>query len=171
MASEQHGRHKFQEITEIYNTNKDVIRNDKNEFENKISPAYEEIVVDLENQLANFDGIYEKYTTNISKQGEKWHKEIDIIITEMKTKLCDMKVSRRKILQEHLDEIKQKQSLISQTLFDLGELEKSTEVSPIVEYSSKISKFSYIPPKFQLTVSLPMFIPNPIDHKKLYLLF
>lgn len=169
MASEQHGIHKFQEITVSYKTKKGVIRKNKNQLENKISPKYEEIVLDLENQLANFDGEYEKITTDISKIGELWHKEIDIIINKMKTEICDIKVKRRKILQEYLDEIKQKQSLINQTVFALGELEKSTEVSPTVEYSSKISEFSKIPPKFR--ASLPMFLPNQIDHKKLYVLF
>lgn len=45
------------------------------ELVNCISPSYEEIAIDLENQLANLDGEYEKITTEIFKQGEEWHKK------------------------------------------------------------------------------------------------
>ncbi|XP_052676582.1 uncharacterized protein LOC128157945 [Crassostrea angulata] len=169
MASEQHGRHKFKEITEVYKTKKEVIKMDTEELVNNISPTYEKITLDLENQLANLDGGYEKLTTTISKQGEQWHREIDITINKMKTEISEIKVKHRDILQKHLDEIKQIQSLIKQTLQALKEIEKSTEVSSTIEYSSKITEFSKFPPKVQ--VLLPTFTPNPIDSEKLYRMF
>lgn len=54
-------------------------------------------------------------------------------------------------------------------MLDLIELEKSNEVSPIIEYSSKIREFSKFPPMVEVT--LPKFISKPIDHEKLYSLF
>lgn len=68
-----------------------------------------------------------------------------------------------------MDEIKQTQHLIHQSLLALGELEKSTEVRPTIEYISKIRELSKLPPKVQ--ISLPSFIPKPIDHEALYSLF
>eukprot|EP00105_Crassostrea_gigas_P033720 XP_011457194.1 PREDICTED: uncharacterized protein LOC105349198 [Crassostrea gigas] len=169
MASEQHGRHEFKEITEVYKTKKEVIKMDTEELVNNISPTYEKITLDLENQLANLDGGYEKLTTTISKQGEQWHREIDITINKMKTEISEIKVKHRDILQKHLDEIKQIQSLIKEALQALKEIEKSTEVSSTIEYSSKITEFSKFPPKVQ--VLLPTFTPNPIDSEKLYRMF
>eukprot|EP00105_Crassostrea_gigas_P023609 XP_011443516.1 PREDICTED: uncharacterized protein LOC105339609 [Crassostrea gigas] len=169
MASEQHGRHKFVEVTEVYKTKKDDIKKDKQEFENHISPTYEEISRDLETQLANLDGGYEKLTTTMSKQGEQWHREIDIIINKIKTEISEKKVKHRDILQKHLNEIKQIQSLNKETLQAIRKIEKSTEVSSTIEYSSKIREFSKLPPKVQ--VSMPTFIPKPIDREKLYSLF
>ncbi|XP_065938040.1 uncharacterized protein [Magallana gigas] len=169
MASEQHGRHKFVEVTEVFKTKKDDIKKDKQEFENHISPTYEEISHDLENQLANLDGGYEKLTTTISKQGKQWHREIDAIINKMKTEISEIKVKHRDILQKHLDEIKQIQSLIKETLQTIRKIEKSTEVSSTIEYSSKIREFSKLPPKVKVT--LPTFIPKPIDREKLCSLF
>uniref|UniRef100_A0A8W8LSU5 Tripartite motif-containing protein 3 n=2 Tax=Magallana gigas TaxID=29159 RepID=A0A8W8LSU5_MAGGI len=128
-----------------------------------------EIALDLENQLANLDGGYEKLTTTMSKQGEQWHREIDIVINKMKTELSEIKEKHRDILQKHLNEIKQIQSLIKETLQTIRKIEKSTEVSSTIEYSSKIREFSKFPPKVQ--VSLPTFIPKPIDREKLYSLF
>eukprot|EP00105_Crassostrea_gigas_P034179 XP_019918327.1 PREDICTED: uncharacterized protein LOC105317267 [Crassostrea gigas] len=159
----------FKEITEVYNTKKEVIKKDTEELVNKISPAYKKITLDLENQLAILDGGYEKLTTTLSKQGEQCHREIDIVINKMITEISEIKVKHRNILQKHLDEIKQIQSFIKQTLLVLREIEKSTEVSSTIEYSSKITEFSKVPPKVQ--VLLPTFIPKPIDRKELYRMF
>ncbi|XP_052677674.1 uncharacterized protein LOC128158755 [Crassostrea angulata] len=169
MASEQHGRHKFVEVTEVFKKKKDNIKKDTQEFQNHISPTYEEIALDLENQLANLDGGYEKLTTTMSKQGEQWHREIDIVINKMKTELSEIKEKHRDILQKHLNEIKQIQSLIKETLQTIRKIEKSTEVSSTIEYSSKIREFRKLPPKVKVT--LPTFIPKPIDSEKLYSLF
>uniref|UniRef100_K1Q8P6 Tripartite motif-containing protein 3 n=1 Tax=Magallana gigas TaxID=29159 RepID=K1Q8P6_MAGGI len=169
MASDQHKGHSFVEVTEVYKTKKDIIEKDTKEYENSISPKYEKIVLDLENQLANLDGGYEKLTTTMFKQGEQWHREIDIVINKMKTEISEIKVKHRDILQKHLDEIKQIQSLIKQTLLAIKEIKNSTELAPTIKYSSKIREFSKLPPKVQ--VSLPTFISKPIDREKLYSLF
>nr|XP_034305185.1 uncharacterized protein LOC117682188 [Crassostrea gigas] len=105
----------------------------------------------------------------MSKQGEQWHKEIDIIINKMKTDLSEIKDKHRDILQKHLDEIKQIQSIIKQTLLAIKEIKKSTEISQAIEYKSKIREFSKLPPKVKVT--MPTFIPNPIDCENLYSLF
>ncbi|XP_065938069.1 tripartite motif-containing protein 3 [Magallana gigas] len=168
-ASKQHKGHNFVEVTEVYNAKKEVIKKETKDLKNHIAPKYEEIARDLENQLANLDGGYEKVTSAMSKQGEQWHREIDIIINKMKTEISEIKVKHRDILQKHLNEIKQIQSLIKETLQTIRKIEKSTEVSSTIEYSSKIREFSKFPPKVQ--VSLPTFIPKPIDREKLYSLF
>nr|XP_019919995.2 uncharacterized protein LOC105321134 [Crassostrea gigas] len=169
MASEQHMSHKFVEIAEIYKKKKEAIDKDAVELENSVFPTYEEIALDLENQLASLDGGYEKLITEISKQGEQWQREIDIVVNKMKTEISEIKVKHKDILQKHLDEIKQTQTLIKKTLLAIRKLENSTEISSTMEYSSKIREFSKVPPKVQ--VSLPTFIPKPIDREKLYSLY
>ncbi|XP_052679942.1 uncharacterized protein LOC128160628 [Crassostrea angulata] len=168
-ASEQHRGHIFVHISTVYKAQKETIEKDAEELVNTLSPTYEEIARDLENQLANLDGGYEKLTSAMSKQGEQWHREIDNVINKMKTEISKIKVKHRDILQIHLNEIKKIQSLIKQTLHAINEIEKSTEVSPTIAYTSKIREFSKLPPKIQ--VSLPTFIPKPIDREKLYSLF
>eukprot|EP00105_Crassostrea_gigas_P043550 XP_019927698.1 PREDICTED: E3 ubiquitin-protein ligase arc-1-like [Crassostrea gigas] len=169
MASDQHKGHSFVEVTEVYKTKKDIIEKDTKEYENQISPEYEQIVLDLENRLVNLDGGYEKLTTTMSKQGEQWHREIDIVINKMKTEISEIKVKHRDILQKRLDENKQIQSLIKQKLLAIKEIKNSTELAPTIKYSSKIREFSKVPPKVKVT--LPTFIPKPIDHEKLHRLF
>uniref|UniRef100_K1PG56 Tripartite motif-containing protein 2 n=1 Tax=Magallana gigas TaxID=29159 RepID=K1PG56_MAGGI len=168
-ASEKHRGHIFIEVSEVYTSKKNAIADEANKLENLISPTYEEIALDLKNQLANLDGGYEKITTAMSKQGEQWHTEIDIVFNKMKTEISEIKLKHRDILQKHLDEIKQIQALIKQTLVAIEDIKKSTEVSPTIEYSSKIREFSKLPTKVKIT--LPTFIPKPLDHKKLYNMF
>nr|XP_034306436.1 uncharacterized protein LOC109617698 [Crassostrea gigas] len=169
MASEQHGGHRFEELSEIYKTKKETIENDAKELENCIFPSYEEFALDMDNQLANLDGGYEKITTEISKQGEQWHREIDVIINRMKTEINEIKKKHRDVLQKHLDEIRQTQSLIKQTLQALRDVQESTEVFRTIEYKSEVRDFSKLPNMVQ--ISLPKFIPKPIDHEKLYSFF
>ncbi|XP_052678664.1 uncharacterized protein LOC128159577 [Crassostrea angulata] len=168
-ASEKHRGHIFVDISTVYKAQKENIEKDTDQLINLISPTYEEIARDLENQLANLYGGYEKLTATLSKQGEQWHREIDIIINKMKTEISEIKVNHRNILKKHLKAIKQIQSLIQQTLLAMEEIKKSTEVSSTIEFSSKIREFSKLPPMVQ--VSLPTFISKPIDHEKLYSLF
>ncbi|XP_065944958.1 E3 ubiquitin-protein ligase TRIM71-like [Magallana gigas] len=168
-ASNQHKGHNFVEVIEVYKTKKEIIKNDTQEFENDISPTYEKIALDLENQLANLDEGYEKLTTTLSKQGEQWHREIDISINKIKSEIGEIKVKHRDILKKHLDEIKNMQSFIKKTFLALRKIEKSTDISPTIEYRSKIRKFRKLPTKIE--VSPPTFIPKPIDCKKLYSLY
>eukprot|EP00105_Crassostrea_gigas_P029717 XP_011451737.1 PREDICTED: uncharacterized protein LOC105345322 [Crassostrea gigas] len=169
MASEQHIGHRFVEVKHEFETKKEIIKKDKVELGVSISPKYEEIAFELENQLANLDEGYEKLTTEITKQGEEWHREIDIVINKMKTEINEIKLEHESILKKHLNEIKQMQSLINEILIVLGELEKSTEISTAIEYISKIKTFSKLPPR--VNVMLPTFIPKPIDHENLYNFF
>ncbi|XP_034305036.2 tripartite motif-containing protein 2-like [Magallana gigas] len=167
--SKQHKGHNYEEVTEIYKTKKEDIKMDIEKIENHIFPTYEEMERVMKNQLANLDEGYEKLTTEMSKQGERWHREIDAIINKMKTEISKMKVKHKDVLRKHLDEIKLIHSCIKETLQVIRKIEISTEVAPTIEYNSEIRDFRKLSPKIQ--VSLPTFIPKPIDHEKLNSLF
>ena len=59
------------------------------------------------------------------------------------------------ILRKHLDEIRDVQSLMQETLNALNEIEESKVVSHIIHYSSKNKEFSNLPSK--VNVSIPKF--------------
>lgn len=52
--------HSLEEVSKIYKTRNESIEKDTEKLENLINPQYNEILLDLENQLANLDGGYEK---------------------------------------------------------------------------------------------------------------
>uniref|UniRef100_K1QEA2 3'-phosphate/5'-hydroxy nucleic acid ligase n=1 Tax=Magallana gigas TaxID=29159 RepID=K1QEA2_MAGGI len=168
-ASEQHRGHIFVEVLEVYKTKKEVIENDAEKLQNLISPKYEETALELDNQIANLDEEYKKLITVISKQGEQWHREMDIVINKMKTEIGEIKEKHRDILQKHLKEIKQIQSLTNKTILAMREMKVSREVTPTIEYSYKMSEFNKLPPRIKVT--LPTFIPKLIDCEQLKSLF
>ncbi|XP_065937794.1 uncharacterized protein [Magallana gigas] len=83
----------------------------------------------------------------------------------MKTEINEIKIKHKELLQKHLSEIKQVQSLIKQTVLAIKEIENSTEVSQTIEYNSKVQEFSQLPP--MIFVKMPTVIPKPINSEKL----
>nr|XP_022295769.1 E3 ubiquitin-protein ligase Midline-1-like [Crassostrea virginica] len=165
LVSKQHKDHEFLNLEESFSTKKEHIMRDREELEEQILPTYEEIANDLEIQISNLDDNYKKLTTAISKQREEIHREVDNVINKMEKEICEIKIKHQGILQKHLDEIKQLQSLMQQTLHALNEMEESNEVSSIIHYSSKTEAFCKIPPKVH--VSMPKFIPKQIEREEL----
>ncbi|XP_078341345.1 uncharacterized protein LOC144627653 isoform X2 [Crassostrea virginica] len=164
-ASSQHSGHKFLHLEELFTTSKKCIQNDKEELNNTIKPTYEEIVYELEMQIASLDGEYKKLTTEMSKQREEIHREVDMAINQMEKEIGEIKIKHHSILQKHLDEIKQLQSLMQQTLNALNEMEESNKVIPTIHYSSKTEQFSKLPPK--VNVSMSKFIRKQIKKEDL----
>ncbi|XP_078309614.1 uncharacterized protein LOC144617991 [Crassostrea virginica] len=80
--STQHKGHEYLKLEELFNKSKERIGKDREELEN-ISPTYEEIAIELENQIANLDGEYEKLTTEMTMQREELHREIDNAFNQM----------------------------------------------------------------------------------------
>ncbi|XP_078341472.1 uncharacterized protein LOC144627694 [Crassostrea virginica] len=162
--SKQHKGHEYLKLEDLFTASKQRIGKDIEEL-SKISPTYEEIAIELENKIAHLDGEYEKLTTEMSKQREELHREIDNAINQMEKELGEIKVKHHSILKEHLNEIKQVQSLMQKTLVSLHEIEESNEVSPTIHYSSKVEEFRKLPPI--VNVSMPKFIPKQVAREEL----
>nr|XP_022299154.1 uncharacterized protein LOC111107985 isoform X1 [Crassostrea virginica] len=165
MASLTHSGHKFLNLEELLNTSKKHIQYDREELDDKIMQEYRETAIDLENKIANLDVEYKKLKTELSKQREEIHREVDNAVIQMEKEIDEIKVKHYSILQKHLDEIKQLQSLMQQPLHALNEMEESNEVSSIIQYSSKNEEFRKQPPKVHL--SMPTFIPKQTEREEL----
>jgi hypothetical protein len=165
-ATDRHKGHTFSSLSEIYHKRKADFSKDSKEIENVISPTYEEMVSDLETQIVNLDGIYVKFTNEVTEHGAELHKEVDNAINRMKSEIEEMKTTHLEILKTQLYEIKQVQLEIEQSLITLQTMKESNEVSLTMKYSSKNQEFKKLPPKVR--VLLPVFNPNTIDSEQLY---
>nr|XP_022288877.1 uncharacterized protein LOC111100981 [Crassostrea virginica] len=166
LASKQHNKdHELSKLEEIFNQKKDHILKDKEEIKLQLMPAYEDIATELENEIASLDVDYNKLTMELSKHREELHKEIDIAINQREREIDENKVNHLSILKKHLEEIKQLQSLMQETIHSLNEKEDSNEVTPTISYSSKNQEFSKLPPK--VNVSMPKFIPQQMKKEDL----
>ncbi|XP_078341922.1 uncharacterized protein LOC144627851 [Crassostrea virginica] len=162
-TSKQHKGHEYLKLEELFTKSKESIGKDKEELD-RISPTYGEMAIELEEQIANLDREYEKLTTEMSKQREELHREVDMAINQMEKEIGEIKVKHHRILKEHLEEVKQVQSLMQKTLISLNEIEESNEVLSTIHYSSKVEEFSKLPPK--INVSMPMFIPKQLAREE-----
>nr|XP_022288806.1 uncharacterized protein LOC111100921 [Crassostrea virginica]XP_022288807.1 uncharacterized protein LOC111100921 [Crassostrea virginica]XP_022288808.1 uncharacterized protein LOC111100921 [Crassostrea virginica] len=166
LASEQHNKeHKLSKLEEVFHQKKDHIHRDKKELKEEILPVYEEIATEITNQIANLDVDYQKFTTQMSKHREELHREIDNAMDQREKEIDENKLKHLSILSKHLEEIKQLQSLMQESLHNLNEMEESNEVTSTIHYSSKNQEFSKLPPK--VLVSMPKFIPKPIEKEEL----
>ncbi|XP_061186875.1 uncharacterized protein LOC133195003 [Saccostrea echinata] len=168
-VSNEHEKHKFLVLSEIYGEKKKSVRKDLTELENNLSPTYKTIVIDIETQMASLDGDYGKLTEIVTKRGEEWHREIDRVTQEKKIEIHEMKNKHLGILMQHLDKIKQVQSLIDKALLSLKVIDESNNVTMALEYTSRTEEFSQLPHKVQL--SLPTFSPQNINREEIYKLF
>lgn len=165
MVSPRHKEHDFSELSEVYETKKDGIKTDIDQLKKIIPPKFENFITDVENQIANMDAKYEVLTNEISEQEEEWHREIEFVFNQMKKRVSEFKSTHLQILQTHRDDIKQTQSQFQQTSENLKKLEESNEVNLTIEYQCKNKDIIKAPSIIK--VSMPTFIPKPIDREKL----
>ncbi|XP_061195423.1 uncharacterized protein LOC133203674 [Saccostrea echinata] len=166
------GKHKGHDKSDILvkvsfktkNLEKDLI-----ELEKRIYPAYEEIALDLNFEIVNLEKHYEKLKTAVTKQGEDWHLEIDIIVNKLKSEIDEMKNKQLAALKEQENEIKQKTLEQKQSVFDLKKILDSNDVSLISMYKSRNAEFRRLPPK--VDIALPSFSFHQIDTEQLYQMF
>ncbi|XP_062600314.1 uncharacterized protein LOC134261948, partial [Saccostrea cucullata] len=148
---------------------KQDLENDLQELDQKIYPTYEEISIDLNSEKLNFETHYGKLTKAVTKQGEDWHRKINVIVNKKKSEIDEMKTKHLAILDKQENEIKQIISDVKQSILDLKKILDSIDITLTVAYKSKNSEFRSLPPKFN--VSLPSFSPHQITTAQLHQMF
>ena len=90
VSSGEHLGHKVVEIMEILTSKKESIKKDLEEIENTIYPNYQQAVANIPVQKAEAKKHSQTLTTELEKQGEALHNEIDTVITKMKSNVDEM---------------------------------------------------------------------------------
>lgn len=126
--------HDVVHILKSFESKKELLQRDLQELKNYIHPSYCEILSSIKAQRAeqNINSLI--LITNLQKQGEILHKEIDNIISELKSRLCYMD-------SKHLDELNKEEGDITRSISDItqiiGNLDKvldSNDVSLVSAY-------------------------------------
>lgn len=161
VSSKTHHAHDVVHILKSFESKKELLQRDLQELKNYIHPSYCEILSNNKVQRAEQNINSQILIINLQKQGEILHKEIDNIISELKSRLCYMD-------SKHLDELNKEEGDITRSISDItqiiGNLDKvldSNDVSLVSAYKSKNSEFRKLPP--ELIFSLPSFIPQKIN--------
>ncbi|XP_062606367.1 uncharacterized protein LOC134268189 [Saccostrea cucullata] len=169
IASDKHHGHKLTDVLQNPSFIQEILNKDLKELEKRIYPSYEEISLDLNSEKVNLDKHYEKLTTAVTKQGEDWHREINIIVNKQKSEIDEMKTKHLAALNKQEKEIKHIMSDVKESILDLKKILDSNDVSLTSAYKSRNAEFRSLPPK--VNVSLPSFSPHQINTEQLHQMF
>nr|XP_034310109.1 tripartite motif-containing protein 45-like [Crassostrea gigas] len=159
--SDLHLGHKAIDIMKIFDTKKEILKNDLEELKISLIPKYHEIAATIPVQKAELEKHSKRLTTALCKRSEEWHREIDEIINNRKTEINQMQIMYLAALNKQKTEITQSISLIAQRIVDLKKLLDSYDVYAVSAYKSKIDSFRKLPP--YLRAIFPSFSSNIIN--------
>ncbi|XP_061171064.1 uncharacterized protein LOC133180605 [Saccostrea echinata] len=167
ISSGKHREHCLLNIFQKLSCKTKAIKRDLIELECRIYPKYGDIALDIKNKKDKSDNLYHKLKIAVNKQGETWHREIDIIVNKQKSEIDDMKTIHMSILNKQENIITQITSKMKQRVLDLQKTLEFNDLS--LAHKSRNEEFRRLPPK--VNVSLPVFSPQKINTKQLNQLF
>nr|XP_034329412.1 uncharacterized protein LOC117690159 [Crassostrea gigas] len=171
ISSGKHFGHKYVDIFKHFVEQKEVLQQELKELEQSIFPKYIEIASNIQVQKDDLSINSKKLTTAINEQGEVWHREIDTIITNLKSNVEEMESKHRVILNIQEDEITRTVSEIKESIVDLKKTLNSRNVCLISKYMYKSRNAELRKLPSILKVSLPNFMPEEIDKDQLIKMF
>lgn len=160
-----HKTHTCLQMSQTFNVKKEQIKKDVEELGKVIQPVYEKNVSELIIEKSNVIVHYDKLTNTANQEGEKLHREIDIIVNRRKIEITDMKTEHLRFLNKQEDELSCKLSEITQAIVDLNKLLGSNDVSLVTAYKPKSAEFRSLPSKAKIT--LPNISLQTINREKL----
>ncbi|XP_061177568.1 uncharacterized protein LOC133186332 [Saccostrea echinata] len=169
ISSGKHKGHDLSDALQKLTSKTKDLEKDLKELEERIYPTYEEITLDLKSEKVNLEKHYKKLTTAVTKQGEDWHREIDIIVNKQKSEIDEMKTKHLAALNKQEIDIKQITSDVKHSILDLKKILDSNDVSLTSAYKSRNAEFRNLPPK--VNVTLPSFSPHQINTEQLHQMF
>lgn len=142
VASDEHNGHKISQVLEKCDIIKKNIQKDNEELRSKLAPLYQKLLHDLEIRIREVEVKCEEASKLISQQGDKWHKEIDSIVNQLKTQLEKIKEKGVKNLKVNKVKMEITLSKISSVLQSNEETLESNDLRTAIEYKSQNVAFS-----------------------------
>ncbi|XP_062602748.1 uncharacterized protein LOC134264462 [Saccostrea cucullata] len=163
LSSGKHNRHTLSDVLQKLREKTEDLKNDLKELQDRIRPKYEEIVTDLRTQEASLDTYCAELTAAIVREGEDWHRKIDIVVNKRLSEAEEMKNKYHTALSKHEKDVRDTASEIEQSILDLEKMLDSNDAFLISVYESRNTEFRSFPPRVLVTV--PIFT-SPRDNKE-----
>ncbi|XP_061193201.1 uncharacterized protein LOC133201405 [Saccostrea echinata] len=169
IVSDEHLGHKLSEIGQIIDEKRNSIVQEQTELNEAIYPTYKGIASDVQNRMSQLEKKFEDLSASITKHGEVWHIEIDIIVKNLKAVVDKLKNKQLETLQKQLNETEQKISKIGEEIKLLENAIDSKDISKLLSFKSNLDEYRELPQK--IMPSLPVFSPKRIQGDQIRKLF
>ncbi|XP_022309158.2 uncharacterized protein LOC111114906 [Crassostrea virginica] len=166
VSSGDHDQHKKIDILTILTSKKELIKKDLQELKELIRPKFQQAASEIPAQKAGVKQHSLKLTTDLNKQGEALHKEINSLIQRKQSEIEAMDEQHLAAISTQEDVINKALHEIKQVILDLQKLLDLDDVCLVSEYTSRNEEFRSLPA--QLEVTLPTFSPQEINREQLY---
>lgn len=166
VSLKEHKGHDFIEMVKQLAIKKKILIRDLLEMEDSIFPKYQEVALSLPVHVADVFKNADKLTSAINRHGEDLHREIDAIITTMKSDLEEMNSNYLTFLGKYEVEITSTISEITKSIDGLKKLLDSKDICLVSAYKSRNTEFRKLPPKIKVT--LPSFTSHIINREQIY---
>ncbi|XP_062614236.1 E3 ubiquitin-protein ligase TRIM36-like [Saccostrea cucullata] len=169
ISSGKHIGHYLSDVLQSVGSKTEDIEKELKELETKIHPQYEEITSRIKTKKEDLEIHYSNLATAVTKQGEDWHREINIIVNKQKSDIDEMKTKHLAALNKQENEVKHITAEVNQCIIDLKKILESNDISLAYGYKSRNAELRCLPP--DLNVTLPSFSPYPINTEQLHKIF
>ncbi|XP_061166685.1 E3 ubiquitin-protein ligase TRIM45-like [Saccostrea echinata] len=169
LATNHHFSHTLSKILQVLSEKQDMIKKKQTELHKRIYPTYKSITFDVQIKISRLEEEYGDLSTTITEHGNNLHKEIDQLVSKLKSQADEMKASQLQTLKEHLAEINKQIDDMEIEISSLDTAATSNDISALINVRSIVDDYKKIPQK--LEPSVPKFISGAIQGKELPELF
>lgn len=163
ISSKEHQGHDFLDLLEFVNRKKKILQKSLLEIESTILPKYKEIASNIPSQKAYLRETSEVLKTAIDEHGEKLHRQVNNIVTKMKSEVDEKEEKQVSFLKE--EEIARTISSIEDYICYQKEVLASRDLSHVYKHKFGNEEFRNAPSKH--TVTMPLFSANNFNTDQL----
>jgi hypothetical protein len=167
LSSNSHKGHALVNVLEVLTSKIKKMETDRKKLEDVTVPKYEEVLSKLSAFKESALGSCMELTSTVTKHGELWHREVDKIVSQLKSEIEERKMKHLNILEKHEVEINELILDAKQSAIDMKKSLTSKDSSLSFSYESKISRFDQLYELPDLKMSLPKFSPPKINTEEL----
>lgn len=163
--SKKHKAHDAIDILHFSERKKKALQEDLEELGKTIYPRYQEIASTILDQKADLKSNTEQLITALNKRRCDWHREIDGVISKLKTDIENTELNHLTVLKKEEDKINNTLTEITEKISELKKVLDSNDACLLLKYKSRNEEFRRLPPKLIVHFSSLSF--KEIDKKLL----
>ncbi|XP_048738767.2 E3 ubiquitin-protein ligase TRIM71-like [Ostrea edulis] len=162
-----HNGHKYGDMSDIFNKQKNDIEKETKEIESTIISQYKKKNEETKSKLSIIMAEFDELDKEKEKHRKSWHQEVDTIFNHLGSLMKSIKENLLAALNSHQSKIKNQIPDMTQTVQQNKEILKSNNVSAVTNYKSKLQEYRNMPT--DIDIKLPSLKTNTVQGRELSL--